>query len=256
MPPSTPEREAREPEDLPYGPLPERSGQPPNRPSESIPLDQLVDLSWLTPEARSGPAETVDEMDSTAEEEDAPGSATGMSLTSPRPETDDDVHFGVAASALGVSRKTVERMVKRGQLERGPSNAPATVSKRALVAVLEERRRNVSHLTRASEIEKARSGRERLSGDSPQDPAAALRELLVPALAPLVDEFVAARTRAAVLENRLESIRADAERERTRDELRVALATRGWLGRRKIRKALLHHYALGDDHPHPGSNRD
>jgi hypothetical protein len=62
-----------------------------------------------------------------------------MSLTTPSPETDDDVH-------LGVSRKTVERMVKRGQLERGPSNAPATVSKRSLVAALEQRRRNVSHL--------------------------------------------------------------------------------------------------------------
>ena len=57
-----------------------------------------------------------------------------------------------------VSRKTVERMVKRGQLERGPSNAPATVSKRSLVAALEERRRDVSHLTRATEIEQARSG--------------------------------------------------------------------------------------------------
>jgi hypothetical protein len=256
MSPSTPERETRENEDLPYGPLPVRSGQPSDPPSESIPLDQLVDLSWLTPEAPSGPAETVDEMDATAEEEDAPESATGMSLTSPRPETDDDVHFGVAARALGVSRKTVERMVKRGQLERGPSNAPATVSKRALVAVLEQRRRNVSHLTGASEIEKAKSGRERLSRDSQQDPAAALRELLLPALAPLLDEFVAARTRAAILENRLESIRTDAERERMRDELQVALATRGWLGRRKTRKALLHHYVLGDDHPHPGSKRD
>ena len=72
--------------------------------------------------------------------------ALSMSLTTPKPETDDDVHFGVAARALGVSRKTVERMVKRGQVERGPSNAAATVSKRSLVAVLEQRRRDVSHL--------------------------------------------------------------------------------------------------------------
>jgi len=147
-------------------------------------------------------------------------------------------------------------MVKRGQLERGPSNAAATVSKRALVAVLEKRRRDVSHLTRANEIEKARSGREWLSGDSPRDPAAALPDLLVPILGPLLDEFVAVRTRAAVLENRLESIRAGAERERTRDELLLALATRGWWGRRKTRKEVLHHYVLGDDHPHPGSNGD
>ena len=85
------------------------------------------------------------------------GPAAGVSLTSPRPETDDDVHFGVAARALGVSRKTVERMVKRGQLERGPSNAPATVSKRSLVAALEPRRRDVSHLARATEIEQSKS---------------------------------------------------------------------------------------------------
>lgn len=258
-PPSTPEREGRETpssEDLPYGPLPVRPGQPPDGPSESISLDQLVDLSWLAPEAPSGAAETVDEIDSTAEEDDAPEAGTGMSLTSPRPETDDDVHFGVAARALGVSRKTVERMVKRGLLERGPSNAPATVSKRALVAALEERRRDVSHLTRANEIEKASSGREWLSGDSLRDSPAALRDLLVPILVPLLDEFVSARTRAAVLEDRLESIRAGAERERTRDELLLALATRGWWGRRKTRKAVLHHYVLGDDHTHPGSNGD
>jgi hypothetical protein len=41
-----------------------------------------------------------------------------MSLTTPRLETDDDVHFGVAARALGVSRKTGRTDVKRGQLER------------------------------------------------------------------------------------------------------------------------------------------
>ena len=182
--------------------------------------------------------------------------AAGLSLTTPRPEADDDVHFGVAARALGVSRKTVERMVKRGQLERGPSNAPATVSKRALVAVLEARRRDVSHLTRATEIEQARSGSDWLSADSSRDPASALRELLVPVLAPLLDEFVAVRTRAAVLESQLESITAHAEQQRARDELLLALATRGWWGRRKTRKAVLRHYVLGEDPPHPDSAAD
>jgi hypothetical protein len=223
-----------------------------------MPLDRLVDLSWLAPDPPSGPAETVVEMDATVgeEEELAPGPGTGMSLASPRPETDDDVHFDVAARALGVSRKTVERMVKRGQLRRGPSDAPATVSKRALVAVLEERRRDVGDLTRANQIEKARSGREVLSGDSPRDQAAVLRDLLLPTLAPLLDEFVAARTRAEVLENQLNTIQDGAERERTRDELILALATKGWWARRKTRKAVLHHYVLGDDHPHPGSGGD
>jgi hypothetical protein len=182
--------------------------------------------------------------------------AGGLSLTTPRPEADDDVHFGVAAKALGVSRKTVERMVKNGQLERGPSKAPATVSKRALVAVLEARRRDVSHLTRATEIEQAKSGSDWLSPDSSQDPASALREVLVPVLAPLLDEFVAVRTRAAVLESQLDSITARAEQQRARDELLLALATGGWWGRRKARKAVLRHYVIGDDPPHRDSGAD
>lgn len=179
-----------------------------------------------------------------------------MSLTNPKPEGDDDVHFGVAARALGVSRKTVERMVKRGQLERGPSNAPATVSKRALVATLEQRRRDVSHLTRATELEKAKSGSEWLGEESQRDPASALRELLVPVLAPLLDDFVAVRTQAAVLESQLESISVRAEQQRKRDELLLALATEGWWRRRRTRKAVLRHYVLGDTPPELGSGAD
>ncbi|MFZ0382970.1 MAG: helix-turn-helix domain-containing protein [Solirubrobacteraceae bacterium] len=178
-----------------------------------------------------------------------------MSVTTSRPETDDDVHFDVAAKALGVSRKTVERMVKRGQLDRGPSNAPATVSKRSLVAALEERRRDVSHLTRATEIEQAAPRTEWFSRDS-HDPASALREALVPVLAPLLDEFVAVRTRAAVLQSQLDSIMARAERERKRDELLLGLVTSGWWGRRKTRRAVLRHYIVGDDPPDPGSGAD
>ena len=178
------------------------------------------------------------------------------SVTTPTPETDDDVHFGVAARALGVSRKTVERMVKRGQLDRGPSNAPATVSKRSLVAALEQRRRDVSHLTRASEIERAGSRATWLSPDSPQDPASALREVLVPMLAPLLDEFVAVRTRAAVLESQLDSLEARAEQERKRDELLFALATSGWWGRRKTRRRVMRHYIVGDDPSDPTTDAD
>ncbi len=182
-----------------------------------------MDLSWLEPEAPPPEpppdAEVVEDAEPVAGEDASSDTALSMSLTTPRPETDDDVHFGVAARALGVSRKTVERMVKREQLERGPSNAPATVSKRSLVAALEQRRRDVSHLTRATEIEQTGSGTAWFSPDSPQDPRSALREVLVPVLAPLLDEFVAVRTRAAVLESQLDSIKARAEQERKRDEL-------------------------------------
>ena len=250
MQPSTPEGSAREmpkSEELPYGALPVRPGQPSAKPTAPppVPLDELVDLSWLERGAPPDPDDDSQETDASADE-DASGAPPGLSLTGPRPEGDDDVHFGVAARALGVSRKTVERMVKRGQLERGPSNAPATVSKRALVAVLEQRRRDVSHLTRATELEKSRSGNEWLSEEVQRDPASALRELLAPILAPLLDDFVAVRTRAAVLESQLESIRAGAEQQRARDELLLALATEGWWSRRKTRRAVLRHYVLGD----------
>jgi hypothetical protein len=144
-------------------------------------------------------------------------------------------------------------MVKRGQLERGPSQAPATVSKRSLVAVLEARRRDVTHLTRATEVERTGSGTGLSSTDPSQDPASALREVLLPFLAPLLDEFVAVRTRAAVLEEQLDTIRSRAERERKRDELLFALATSGWWGRRKTRKAAFRHYIVGDEPTHPGS---
>ena len=179
------------------------------------------------------------------------GPAAGVSLTTPRPETDDDVHFGVAARALGVSRKTVERMVKRGQLERGPSNAPATVSKRSLVTALEGRRRDVSHLARATEIEQSQSP-DQSPAPSPQAAASALTEL-VPVLAPLLDEFVAARTRTAVLEHELERLRDRAGQDRARDELLLALATKGWWGRRKTRQAVLRQYVLGE-HADSGSS--
>lgn len=239
--------------DLPYGPLPTRSRQTTPEPPGSTPLEQLVDLSWLDPEPPPD-AEVVEDSEPVADEE-AP-SDTALSVTTPTPETDDDVHFGVAARALDVSRKTVERMVKRGQLERGPSNAPATVSKRSLVAVLEQRRRDVSHLTRASEIERAGSRTEWLSRDSPQDAASALREVLVPALAPLLDEFMAVRTRAAVLESQLDSMKARAEQESARDQLLFALATGGWWSRRKTRRRVLRHYVVGDDQPDPSAEDD
>jgi hypothetical protein len=268
MQPSTPPRaggHSPSSADLPYGPLPVRSRRTASGSSESTPLERLVDLSWLEPEAPPSEApppeapppeaEVVEDAEPVAGEDASSDTALAMSVTTSRPETDDDVHFDVAAKALGVSRKTVERMVKRGQLDRGPSNAPATVSKRSLVAALEERRRDVSHLTRATEIEQAAPRTEWFSRDS-QDPASALREALVPVLAPLLDEFVAVRTRAAVLQSQLDSIMARAERERKRDELLFGLATSGWWGRRKTRRAVLRHYIVGDDPPDPGSGAD
>ena len=263
MQPSTPPRapgHTPSSADLPYGPLPVRPRRTVSDSSESTPLERLVDLSWLEPEAPPSEApppdaEVVEDVEPVAGEDASSDTALTMSVTTSRPETDDDVHFDVAAKALGVSRKTVERMVKREQLDRGPSNAPATVSKRSLVAALEERRRDVSHLTRATEIEQAAPRTEWFSRDS-QDPASALREALVPVLAPLLDEFVAVRTRAAVLQSQLDSIMARAERERKRDELLLGLVTSGWWVAEKLAEQCFGTTSSGTIRTDPGSGAD
>jgi hypothetical protein len=242
-------------------------GEPITEASVGSPPDDFANAPRLSPDDSAHPearadrggsedvadaARAADDGDDVNEREgdDVSEAGPGLSLATSRVETDDDVHFGVAARALGVSRKTVERMVKRGQLERGPSNAAATVSKRALVAALEARRRDVGHLARATEIEQAQSADEDSAG-SPQATTAALTGL-APVLVPLLDEFVAARTRAAMLENELEVLRAQAEQDRTRDELLLALATSGWWGRRKTRRAVLRQWMLGEK-PESGS---
>jgi hypothetical protein len=237
MPRSAPRRTSGQPpsvEDLPYGPLPARSqSEPPgDEESSSSDLDQI--LRFPAPQASS--AREVPE-DESAE----------LEVASPRAEADDDVHFGVAAKALGVSRKTVERMVKRGLLERGPSGAPATVSKRDLVSALEQRRRDVSHLTRATEVERAQAGYASLREAWPENAIAELQELLRPVLEPLLADFIDARTRAAVLESQMEGIAQRAEQERGRDELLLILATGGWRQRRKARRAALQRYVLREN---------
>jgi hypothetical protein len=244
MQPSVPERPAGQTPsttDLPYGPLPVR-------------LDQAITAEPTAPRPGRPPSglepEAADHR-SIGEQPLEPSSE--LELMTPSGDDDDDVHFGVAARALGVSRRTVERMVKRGLLDRGPSGAPATVAKRSLVTVLEQRRRDVSHLTRATEVQRAQSAYESLTAPVAVDASAELQELLRPMLGPLLDEFVAARTRAAVLESQVESMRARAAKERARDELMVVLATGGWRQRRQARRMALRLYVLGED---PSGTRD
>lgn len=177
--------------------------------------------------------------DRVAEPSSDPGIAIG------RGDADDDVHFGVAAKALGVSRKTVERMVKRGQLDRGSSGAPATVSTRSLMTVLEQRRVDLSgvdlsELTSGTSIERAEEALQSFREHETFE--AAELEDLFPLLENLTDELVAARTRAAVLENELDRLAARAEHERSRDELLLALATGNWRQRRKARSDALRHF--------------
>jgi len=273
MPPSVPQGAGGQPPsstDLPYGPLPARSDQSCAPDESRSPLvDPLLGLeAELPPRATAAemdaggdpPQDEYEEPDDRVQLPDAsdpsadqlsigerlPERSSQLEVSSGRAETDDDVHFGVAAKALGVSRKTVERMVKRGALERGPSGSPATVSKRGLVGLLEERRRDVGQLTRATPQHRP-PGNESVTAYWPQDAIAELQELLRPVLEPLLDEFVDARARAATLESQLQSIEARAAQERARDELLLALATGGWRQRRKARRAAIRHYVLRED---------
>lgn len=260
--------------DLPYGPLPVRREQSGTRQTSSPDLDSILGFSGRSPEqpaqpgrqgadpltpgsdasARAersvpvGPAQEADR-DSPDEplDESAPEPSAELDLAISPSEADDDVHFGVAAKALGVSRKTVERMVKRGSLERGPSGAAATVSKRGLVAIIEQRRRTGGPLARTTGLTPGHAGYEQLGPAWSQDTTAELQELLRPVLGPLLDEFIAARTRAAVLESQMENIAARSAKERARDELLLTLATGGWRQRRKARRLALRHYVLRDE---------
>jgi hypothetical protein len=230
-------------QDLPYGPLParSRSDEPAGSEQGAPDLDQL--LRFPAPEA-------------TPSSEDPGGEPAELELADPRPEADDDVHFGVAAKALGVSRRTVERMVKRGQLSRGPSGTPATVSKRDLVTALEQRRRDVSHLTRATEVERAQASYASLTDALPEHAVGELQELLRPVLEPLLADFIDAWTRAAVLESQMEGIAERAEQDRGRDELLLVLATGGWRQRRKARRAALQRYVLRQRQASPTPEQD
>jgi len=267
---SIPEPERARSTELPFGPLPARSGEPtpPEQPSREP--DPLFRLAWLAEDPpdeddsvgeRSAPIpvedaspESDDELPKEVEGlgrdlagEDEAERSSELEITAARGEADDDVHFGVAAKALGVSRKTVERMVKRGQLDRGPSGAPATVSKRSLVNELDHRRRDISQLTQATAVAPRETGYDESAVPWSPDMTSQLQEMLRPILAPLLDEFVNARTRAAMLESQMEeSMAARAPQERARDELLLALATGGWRERRKARRMALRHYVLRD----------
>jgi hypothetical protein len=256
--------------DLPHGPLPIRPSHPSSSRTTSLQPDSLLELSPLAPDVIAFGEENDQGSDPGAPEtappsrvpDAAPGSTdqpTGENMPVPSSEvdlaavnadTDDDVHFGVAAKALGVSRKTVERMVKRGQLERGPSQAPATVSKRALVAVLEKRRNDDSHASQATDLSPAQSGFPGSRADWPEDASAQLQELLRPVLEPLLEDFIEARTKAAMLEGQMERFEARSVQERARDELLLVLATGGWRERRKARRMVLRHY-VRRDHAEP-----
>jgi len=237
--------------DLPYGPLPARPEREDTPQPQSQQRDHVLRLSRLEPDAANeepaGSEPNATEAQAAQQgDEDQAETSSELDVAAARGDSDDDVHFGVAAKALGVSRKTIERMVKRGQLERGPSQTPATVSKRALVSLLEKRRRDVSPFMGGSGPAQRSPGYPSVDAAWPLGTSAELQEVLRPVLEPLLEEVVAARTRAAVLESQMEGIAARSMQERARNELLLTIATGSRRERRKARRLAFRHYVLGD----------
>lgn len=59
--------------------------------------------------------------------------------TEPTPAQDNLIPYAMAAKALSCSRRTIERMVERGQLERIEGAHPAAVTRRSLTSALTQR---------------------------------------------------------------------------------------------------------------------
>ena len=150
-------------------------------------------------------------------------------MESEHPEQVSDVAaYNQAAKALGVSRKTIERMVKDGRLERDTSCDFAAVTKASLVVEMERRRLDLSRLTQA------------LSTPAVSQNAPAIFRAQ---FEPLLDRLAAAQAEAAdakaqvrQLEERAQSLQ---EADRERAELVAQLLAGSWSERRAARKAAL-----------------
>lgn len=146
---------------------------------------------------------------------------------------DDLVHFNQAARALEVSRKTIERMAKEGKLERpataGGEPVAAHVTKRSLVAALEEKRGKPVDASR-------------LSGELSRAPVPEgnQREFLE-AVQPIIDKAIDAERRANELETKVKLLERESGSNQSRDELLGRLVAGSWRERRKARREAVEH---------------
>jgi len=168
-------------------------------------------------------------------------STTTESLqAAPEPAPPDDaVHFNQAAKALGVSRKTVERMVKRGALERDTSHdstgQEALVTKRSLVVELERRR--------GEPVNPSRLSHDLSKPSAPQSLGSDLRDLVEP----LMQQVVDARAEAVELQAQVRLLEERAQSSRERDELLATLLAASWRERRHARRTAVTKLAQGRD---------
>lgn len=135
---------------------------------------------------------------------------------------DEAIPYLMAAKALKCSRRTIERRVDAGELERIDGATPASVTRRSLVAVLERSGQSEDALTRQS-AEGAQS--------------------LPPVVEHLIEQLTAAQDAAAVANARLlllEQSQEDREQRATeRDQLIADLIHGSRRERRAARKAAL-----------------
>jgi len=168
-------------------------------------------------------------------------STTTESLqAAPEPAPPDDaVHFNQAAKALGVSRKTVERMVKRGALERDTAHdttgQEALVTKRSLVAELERRR--------GEPVDPSRLSHDLSRPSAPQSLGSDFRSLVEP----LMQQVVDARAEAVELQAQVRLLEERAQSSRERDELLATLLAGSWRERRHARRTAVTKLAQGRD---------
>ncbi len=153
--------------------------------------------------------------------------------------SDDAVHVDQAAKALDVSRRTVERMIERGELDRDTRHdSGAAVTKRSLVAALEGRRgatrqRVVASHDLASLLATIERLTETLAAERRQLTAASEERRRAE------HEREEARIEAvqAEAELRTERARLDAEHVAAGERLQ-RLATAGWRERRRMLREL------------------
>lgn len=129
---------------------------------------------------------------------------------------DERIPYDLAAKALNVSRRTVERMVSDGRLDRDASATDAAtvarVTRRSLVAALGDRREQIA------------------------TPTPSVGTVTGPDLSGLVADLVEARETAARLEERCRLLEAGADESGRRDELLGALVAGSWRDRRRARR--------------------
>lgn len=133
------------------------------------------------------------------------------------PQLDEAVSYPMAARALRCSRRTIERHVEAGRLDRAPDATAASVTRRSLVSLLEDRGADERQLRDTAHI------------------AATGVAALPAAVEQLLEQLSKTTERAATAEAELRLLEQQVGAASDRDELIVALISGSWSERRAAR---------------------